>query len=138
VLGLLLTAHRFLAYGLFLGLVLLALVGLALRLAGRAETPVGYRALQHWTENLLLLQVVVGIVLLVGGRRVVGELAWLHFLYGSVFPFVAVVAGRIVALRRETHGYVGMAWGAFFATGLVSRAMLTGLESTGRSLFDLL
>lgn len=137
MLGLLLTAHRFLAYGLFVGLVLLALVGLGLRVAGRSETPVGYLALQHWTENLLVLQVVVGLVLLVAGRRVVGELAFLHYLYGSVFPFVAVVAGRIVALRRETRGYVGMAWGAFFATGLAARAMLTGLQSTGRSLFDL-
>ena len=72
------------------------------------------------------------------GRREAGELAFLHYLYGSLFPFIAVVGGRIASLRRDRHEYVGLGWGAFFAIGLASRAMLTGLESTGRSLFDLL
>ena len=72
------------------------------------------------------------------GRRVAGELAFLHYFYGSLFPFVAIVGGRIAALRRDRHDYVGLAWGAFFALGLTSRALLTGLQSTGRSLWDLL
>jgi hypothetical protein len=118
-------------------LLALAVSGLVLRLVGRRETPGPYALLQHWTENLLLVQVVLGVVLLVAGRRVLGELAFLHYFYGSLFPFIAVVGGRIAALRRETRAYVGMAWGAFFATGLATRAMITGLESSGRSLFDL-
>lgn len=135
---LLLTGHRLLAYALLLALALLALGGLGLRLTGRVETPGVYRAAQHWTENLLVAQVVVGVVLVLVGGRVVGPDAWLHYLYGSLFPFVAVVGGRIAGLRREDREYVGLAWGAFFALGLTARAMLLGLESTGRSLLDLL
>lgn len=133
-----LVVHRWVAYAIMLALVVVLVAGVALRVTGRDETPTWLRATQHWTENLLVLQVVVGVVLLVAGRRIVGELAFLHYLYGSLFPFVAVVGGRIAALRRDHHPYVGLAWGAFFALGLASRAMLTGLQSTGRSLFDLL
>lgn len=133
-----LLGHRFVAYAIFAALVVVLLAALVLRIAGREESPDWLRATQHWTENLLVLQIVLGLVLLVVGRRVVGDLAFLHYLYGSLFPFVAVVGGRIAALRRDRHDYVGLGWGAFFALGLASRAMLTGLQSTGRALFDLL
>lgn len=92
----------------------------------RDDTPSGMRALQHWTENLLLLQTAGGILLLVIGRRVVGPAdAWLHYFYGSLFPLIAMVGGRLAALRRERRGYVGLAWGAFFAFGLTLRAVQT-------------
>lgn len=132
-----LVAHRWLAYLVMTMLLVVLLTGLVLRVLGREATPPGLRALQHWTENTLILQIALGLVLLLGGRRVVGELAFLHYFYGSLFPFVAIVGGRIAALRRDRHDYVGLAWGAFFALGLSARAMLTGLESTGRSLGDL-
>lgn len=136
--GLVLLVHRFAAYGVFVALIAVFVSAIVLRVLGREESPPWLRSLQHWTENLLLLQIVVGIVLLVAGRRILGELAFLHYMYGSLFPFIAVVGGRIAALRRDRYDYVGLAWGAFFALGLASRAMLTGLQSTGRSLFDLL
>ncbi len=129
--------HRLVAYSIVVLLLLIMFSGVGLRIARREESPSGLLAMQHWTENLLIVQIVLGIVLLVAGRRVIGELAFLHYLYGSLFPFIAVVGGRIAALRRERHDYVGLAWGAFFATGLASRAMLTGLESTGRTFLDL-
>lgn len=132
-----LLVHRVTAYGLMVALLLIMLAAIGLRVVGAEETPAPLRVVQHWTENLLVVQVVLGVVLLVLGRRVVGELAFLHYLYGSLFPFLAVVGGRLVALRRDRHSYVGLGWGAFFALGLASRAMLTGLQSTGRSLFDL-
>lgn len=132
-----LVAHRWLAYLVMLLLAAVMVAGLGLRLAGREESPTGLRALQHWTENMLLLQVAVGAVLFVAGRRVTGEGAFLHYLYGSLFPFIAIVGGRIAALRRERHDYVGLAWGAFFALGLTARAVLLGLESSGRSFGDL-
>jgi hypothetical protein len=136
--GTVLLVHRFAAYTVFVALLVVLVGGVVLRVAGREETPTWLRATQHWTENLLVLQVVVGLLLLLFGRRVVGELAFLHYLYGSLFPVIAVIGGRIAALRRERYAYVGLTWGAFFALGLASRAMLTGLQSTGRSLFDLL
>lgn len=116
----------------WLGLVLvgllatLAIWGLALRLLGRVETPVAYLVAQHWTENVLLLQALGGVALLVMGRRVPSELfPWDHYLYGSLFPLVAVVAGRVARYQRERE-YVGMTWGAFFAAALSLQAMATG------------
>ena len=118
--------HRWLGTAivlLFVATMLWAVVLAALR---RDETPVGMRALQHWTENLLIVQTVLGVTLLLLGRRVVGPAdAWLHSLYGSLFPLVAVVGGRLAALRRERRQYVGFAWGAFFAFGLTLRAVQT-------------
>ena len=121
------TAHRYLGAVLVLLFLVLMVWGLALRLLGRAEVPTAMWVAQHWTENLLGLQTVFGIVLLLLGRRVVtaDPLAWLHYLYGSLFPLVAVIAGRLAALRRETREYVGLAWGAFFAFALTLRAVQT-------------
>ena len=131
--------HRYLG-ALIVGLFLLIFVwGLVLRALGRQETPTALWAVQHWTENLLVVQVVVGIALLIIGRRVVGEpLIWLHYLYGSLFPLISIVGGRIAGLRRESREYMGLAWGSFFALGLTLRAMQTGcgptLQDLGRCL----
>jgi hypothetical protein len=118
--------HRYLGVlivALFLGIMVWASL---LRVMGRAETPPSLWAVQHWTENLLIVQIVTGVVLLIIGRRVVGASdVWLHYLYGSVFPLVAIVGGRIAGLRRETREYVGLAWGSFFALGLTLRALQT-------------
>lgn len=101
--------------------------GLTLRLLGRAEAPTAYWGLQHWTENLLLAQTVIGVVFLLIGRRVAGDdLVFLHYFYGSLFPLIAIVGGRIAGMRREDRDYVGLAWGAFFAFGLTLRALMTG------------
>lgn len=127
------TFHRVLGM-LVLTLFAVQLVtGIVLRLLRRQETPTAVWALQHWTENLLGVQVVTGLVLLVMGRRLTGEpLIWLHYLYGSIFPLVALVAGRLAGLRRERYEYVGLAWGSFFAFVLVLRAAQLGCgESVG-------
>jgi len=101
--------------------------GLALRLMGRDEAPTAYWGVQHWTENLLLVQTVIGVVFLLIGRRVAGDdLVFLHYFYGSLFPLIAIVGGRIAGMRREERDYVGLAWGAFFAFGLTLRAFMTG------------
>jgi hypothetical protein len=119
--------HRYLGFALVAAFLLLAIAGLGLRLAGRDEAPKLYWGVQHYTENLLVLQTVVGLVFLLLGRRVVGDdLVFLHYFYGSLFPLIAIVAGRIAGLRRERHDYVGIAWGAFFAFGLSLRALMTG------------
>ena len=136
--ALVLVAHRWLAYTVMALLLAILVSGIVLRVSGREESPPALRAVQHWTENTLIVQIVLGAVLFLSGRRVLGDLAFLHYFYGSLFPFIAIVGGRIAALRRDRHDYVGLAWGAFFALGLISRALLTGLQSTGRSLWDLL
>lgn len=118
-------AHRYLGALIVLAFVVIFVWGVTLRLARRDDAPPALWAVQHWTENLLVVQTVLGLVLLLIGRRVVGPLAWLHYLYGSVFPLIAVIGGRIAGLRRERREYVGLAWGAFFALGLTLRALQT-------------
>jgi hypothetical protein len=119
--------HRILGSIIVLLFAVLMITGLVLRLTGRRDTPGAVWAVQHWTENLLVVQTVFGVVLLLMGRRVVGDaLVWFHYLYGSLFPLIAVVAGRLAGLRRGEREYVGLAWGAFFAFGLTLRALQTG------------
>lgn len=123
-----LTLHRYIGEAIVAALAIIFLWGLVLRIMRRAEAPRALWAVQHYTENVLVLQVVLGLILLVAGRRVVGgPLIWLHYLYGSLFPLIAIVGGRIAALRREEREYVGLTWGAFFAFGLTLRALMTGL-----------
>jgi hypothetical protein len=118
--------HRYLGVFVVALFLVVLLWGLGLRVIGRRETPTTLWVVQHWTENLLIVQVVTGLVLLVMGRRVVGEpLVWLHYLYGSLFPLVAIVGGRIAGLRREDREYMGLLWGSFFALALTLRAMQT-------------
>jgi len=123
--------HRYLGVLTAALFAILFLWGMGLRVARREETPTAMWVTQHWTENLLVVQVVLGLILLVIGRRVFGgPLVWLHYLYGSVFPLIAVVGGRIASLRRESREYLGLAWGAFFALGLTLRALQTGCGDT--------
>lgn len=119
--------HRWLGIAIVVLFIVVCLWGLVLRLLRRDEAPTAFWATQHWTENLLVVQIVTGLVLLAMGRRVVGApLIWLHYLYGSVFPLIAVVAGRIAGLRREHREYVGVSWGALIAFALTLRALQTG------------
>ncbi|MFA9445967.1 hypothetical protein [Egicoccus sp. AB-alg6-2] len=119
--------HRYLGALVVLLFVVIVLWALLLRVARREEAPDGLWAVQHWTENLLVVQTVLGIVLLLLGRRVFAQPdAWLHYLYGSLFPLIAMVAGRLASMRRERFSYLGLAWGAFFAFGLTLRALQTG------------
>lgn len=120
------TLHRYLGLGIVVSFAVIALFGLGLRLTRRAVAPRVFWGLEHYTENVLVLQTLVGVTLLLMGRRVVGgPLVWFHYLYGSLFPLIAVVGGRIAGLRRGEREYVGIAWGAFVAFGLTARALMT-------------
>ena len=121
------TFHRVLGTVVVLAFVVIMGWSLVLWIRRRDELPDGLRAVQHWTENLLVIQAVTGVVLLLLGRRVVTAMddAWLHYLYGSLFPLVALVGGRLAALRRERRAYLGLAWGSLFAFGLTLRAVQT-------------
>jgi len=120
------TVHRILGALIIALFLLIMLWGVMRRLTGRRDTPVGLWAVQHWTENLLVVQTVLGLVMLLIGYRVTGRpLIWFHYLYGSLFPLIAVIGGRIAALRRDEREYVGLAWGAFIASALTMRAVQT-------------
>jgi len=128
--------HRYLGSIIVLLFVVIFAWAMALWAMRRETTPTLLRGAQHWTENLLLVQTLTGVVLLTLGRRVEGPSdAWLHYLYGSLFPLIAMVGGRLAALRRERRAYLGLAWGSFFAFGLTLRAVQT---ACGAPLADLL
>lgn len=121
------TLHRWVGLSIVLALLVIALWGLTLNVLRRPEAPTPFWGLQHYTENILVLQIGVGIVLLLMGRRIpTSDLRWLHYVYGSVFPLIALVGGRLAGMRREERDYVGVAWGAFFGFGLTARALMTG------------
>ncbi|MEX1177691.1 MAG: hypothetical protein WEB09_04450 [Nitriliruptor sp.] len=125
------TFHRVLGTVIVVSFVVIVLAGVLLRLTGRRETPTTLWAIQHWTENLLVVQTVVGLILLLLGRRVTGgSVPWFHYLYGSLFPLIAIVIGRLAGLRRGEREYVGLALGAFVAFGLTLRAVQTGCGQT--------
>lgn len=118
--------HRYLGATIIMLFCVIMVWCVVLRIMRRNDAPAGLWAVQHWTENLLAVQVVVGLVLLFMGRRVIGgPLVWFHYLYGSLFPLIAVVGGRIAALRRERREYLGLAWGSFIALALLLRAVQT-------------
>ena len=118
--------HRWLGATIVAALFVIAVWGLGMKIARREKAPTAYWGLQHYTENALVLQILVGVTMLILGHRVTGDsLVWLHYLYGSVFPLIAIVGGRISGLRRERQEYVGLVWGAFFAWGLTMRAIMT-------------
>jgi len=86
------------------------------------------------------LQAVMGIVLLLFGKRVVtgGPLSnVLHYVYGLlplllfVFAHVVARAGNASIIgfdeRRRIAPWVPFAWAAFICFGLTSRALMTGL-----------
>lgn len=119
--------HGYLGFGIILAFAIMMVWALVLRVFRREDAPPVFWVMQHWTENLLILQALGGLVFLLLGRRVVGDdLVFFHYLYGSLFPLIAIVGGRIAGLRREEHEYVGIGWGSFFAFGLTLRAMMTG------------
>jgi hypothetical protein len=68
------------------------------------------------------VQAVVGIVLLVTGRRV----DWLHYAYG-LFPIAALAVAHVLARGMERDQWVPFAWASFFSFGLTLRALMTGL-----------
>lgn len=120
--------HRILGFAIIAGFVTILLTGLVTRLRGRDEAPTFFWGAQHYAENVLVVQSLLGIVFLLQGRRLVGDdLVFLHYFYGSLFPLIVVIGGRIAGLRREVRDYVGPTWGSFFALGLTLRALMTGL-----------
>ena len=123
--------HRILGIVIVTLFLVLFLWAVLLRIFRREQAPTALWAVQHWTENLLFVQVLFGLVLLFIGRRVAGSpVAWLHYLYGSLFPLIAIVGGRIASLRRERFEYLGLAWGSFFALGLTLRAVQSACGTT--------
>lgn len=121
------TAHLYIGISIVAALLYLAVYGTVARVAGRHEVGRPFWGVLYYTETVLVIQILAGIVLLFMGRRVGGAGFDLHYVYGSVFPFAVILVGRLYALRRDDRDYVPIAWAGFIAFGLTARALMTGL-----------
>lgn len=120
-------AHRYIGISIVVALLYLAVYGVVARIAGRHEVGRPFWGVLYYTETVLVIQIIAGTILLFMGRRVGGSGFDLHYLYGSLFPFVVILGGRLYALRRDDRDYVPIAWAGFIAFGLTTRALMTGL-----------
>lgn len=123
--------HRWIGISLVVAFLLLSIYGGLARLFRREGLGRPFWGLLYYTETVLVIQIVVGVVMLFMGRRVpTAGLQWLHYFYGSLFPLVAVIGGRMYSLRRRDadrdYEYVPIAFAALIAFGLTFRALTTG------------
>ena len=121
------TVHRFIAYTVPAGFLLLALAtefGL-IRNKGPGE----------WVWNLLAgLQVVLGVEVLVGGilflignRPETSGTEWLHYAYGGLFPVALLLLAHRLGKRYKEISWVIFGVISLVCFGLTFRALQTGL-----------
>jgi hypothetical protein len=124
------TIHLYIGWTIVVAFLVIALYGLVARVMRRREVGRVFWGLQYYTETVLVIQVVVGVVLLLMGRRV-GSGFDMHYMYGAVFPLITVIVGRIYTIRREkedrSYAYAPVALAGFIAFGLTLQALGTGL-----------
>ncbi len=122
------TVHLYIGWSLVIAFAFLALYGLVARIARRPAVGRPFWGVQYYSETVLVIQVVIGVALLLMGGRV-GVGFDRHYLYGSVFPLIAIVVGRLYTLRRENaeqaHAYVPLALADFICFGLAGQALNT-------------
>lgn len=104
---------------------------LALRFMSRDETPTFWRFVSL-AQILLVAQLVIGLVLLVMGRRPGpaggGATLAFHLAYGLLFPLITLVVGHRVARdgRYRPHSVFSVVGLVMF--GLMARAWMVGID----------
>lgn len=119
--------HTIVGFSIVIAFALLTVYGTGARLVRRTSLGRLFWGLLYYSETVLVIQIVLGVVLLLLGRRIGAGGFDLHYVYGSVFPLIVLVAGRLYALRRDEYDYVPITFGAFVSFGLTARALMTGL-----------
>jgi hypothetical protein len=121
--------HRYVAYAVVAGWLLLALWALASFIRNKA--PGGaYWNLLAGLQVLLGLQAVVGLFLFVIGQRPASAgPEWLHYAYGALFPIAVLVFAHRYARNNESVSWMVFGFAAFVIFGLTFRALQTGLGS---------
>lgn len=94
------------------------------------------RAPSSWFWNVLALvqvilgiQILVGLILFVSGLEPPGEMAWLHYAYGGLFPAFLLIMGHRFARRHQDVAWVVFGLVGLVNFGLTLRALMTGLGS---------
>lgn len=92
---------------------------------------------RFWTllatlQVVIAVQFVVGSVLFLAGRRATGggDFAWLHYVYGALFPAALLYWAHSLAKERfKEVPFVPFGGAALLCAGLTVRALMTGLGS---------
>jgi hypothetical protein len=116
--------HKYVGFVIVGGWGLLLLWGVIAYFLKR-EPNVWFWRLLGVLQGILILQVVLGLILWVSNPIP----AFLHPLYGAVFPGIVLVIAHVLArgLDDEKDRWKVFAVAAFFIFGLTLRALMTGL-----------
>jgi hypothetical protein len=118
--------HLYIGYTIPAGFALLALASLVSFLRNRE--PGGW----FWTvlgvlQVVVGVQVIVGAILFLSGLRPTGDLAWLHYAYGGLFPAAILVAAHRFSGRHAEAAWIFFGIASLLNAGLTTRALMTGL-----------
>lgn len=118
--------HRFVAYSIPTGFVVLFLVSIFTYLFNR-EPGEWYWRLLAVLQVVLAIQVLVGAVLFATGRRASGNFPGAHYFYGALFPLIVLVFAHRFSRRHPNVAVAIFGFAAFLCFGLTMRALQTGL-----------
>jgi hypothetical protein len=116
--------HEFIGFLIVGGWAALMLWGLLAWITKHEPNPWFWRLLGV-LQGILVLQLVLGLILWATNPIP----AFLHPLYGAVFPAIVLVIAHVLArgMDLESDRWKVFAVGAFFIFGLTLRALMTGL-----------
>jgi hypothetical protein len=116
--------HKYVGFVIVGGWGVLMLWGLVAYFAKREPNAWFWRLLGV-LQGVLILQLVLGLILWISNPIP----AFLHPLYGAVFPGIVLAIGHVLArgLDDERDRWKVFAVAAFFIFGLTLRALMTGL-----------
>ena len=118
--------HLYVGYAIPVSFALLALASLASFLRNR-EPGAWYWNLLAFVQVIVGLQVIVGAVMFAFGQRAGGDLPWLHYAYGGLFPAALLVAAHRFAGRHKEAAWIFFGVASLLNAGLTMRALMTGL-----------
>jgi hypothetical protein len=116
--------HKYFGFAIVAGWAILMLWGLVAYVRKREPTPLFWRILGV-LQGILLIQIVLGLILWLTNPLP----AFLHPLYGAVFPLIVLVIAHVLArgMDDERDRWKVFAVASFFVFGLTLRALMTGL-----------
>lgn len=119
--------HRYIGYVVPAAFLILTIWSIVSFLRSK-EPSDRYWGLLAAIQVVLGVQVIVGSVLfLMGGRPPPQANAWLHYVYGGLFPIGILVVAHVQSRKRPPLTLVLFGLAAFVNFGLTARALMTGL-----------
>ena len=122
------TIHLYVGYVIPAAFALLALASLVSFLRNK-EPGAWYWNLLGFAQVIIGLQVIVGAIMFLMGLRPGGELPWLHYAYGGLFPAALLVTAHRFAGRHQEAAWIFFGVASLLNAGLTMRALMTGLGS---------